>query len=686
MIITKVELEDFGSYEGHQALDLDPARPAEKNLVVIGGLNGAGKTTFLDGVTFGLFGHKDAFEHIKGLGPKGKDLEQRGAYLARLLNRTAFREGRRVAAVTLHLLDTDRDGEHRITICREWLFDEDLGLKSETLQVLRDGEALQDDLGGEPAERFADYLKNSIPAHVGRFFMFDGEEIQRIAQGELSKEVQEGIDALLGFHVLKELGRDLDKQHAEYQRDAQKHTQQEDELAELGVKEKRLGNEVEAREREKDESVEQRERLKERLAENKATLDRLLGPDGKRPSELRADLERARKEVADLRRQTEAHMEDFIIPALPTVLIRSLGERLDGEDAYRSWDEGRRVVQPKLDRLIREVFGPEAPRPTPPLSEDQGRFLIALLRERWEGLFQPRPEGAADGVRHGRLSTEELSQVRAKRAAVVHRQAPDLRGLLNRLDETDRRAGRLEGLIENASAEEEIEPLLRERDLLSRELGEADAAYDAKCRETDALANDLAVVRRDIRNKEDDLAESGEYGQLALLARNVRRAVVRYQELLRPRKRDEVRRHLRDMYRRLARKEDVVQDIDLDEQTYQPRLLDRRGKPLPINEFSAGEKEIFALALLWALAKTSRRELPVVIDTPLGRLDSQHRNNIVTQYLPAAGPQVFVLSTDTELDRRYFDRVRDHVAKAFHLNFDSARERTVIEDGYFDIL
>jgi DNA sulfur modification protein DndD len=54
--------------------------------------------------------------------------------------------------------------------------------------------------------------------------------------------------------------------------------------------------------------------------------------------------------------------------------------------------------------------------------------------------------------------------------------------------------------------------------------------------------------------------------------------------------------------------------------------------------------------------------------------------------LPAAGTQVFVLSTDTELDRRYFDRVRDHVAKAFRLNFDSIRERTIIEDGYFDNL
>jgi DNA sulfur modification protein DndD len=127
----------------------------------------------------------------------------------------------------------------------------------------------------------------------------------------------------------------------------------------------------------------------------------------------------------------------------------------------------------------------------------------------------------------------------------------------------------------------------------------------------------------------------------------------------------------------------VVQDIDLDEQTYKVRLLDRRKKELPIHELSAGEKEIFALSLLWALAKTSRRELPVVIDTPLGRLDSHHRANIVTRYLPVAATQILVLSTDTELDQQYFRMVRKHVAKALHLRFDASTERTTIEEGYF---
>ena len=112
------------------------------------------------------------------------------------------------------------------------------------------------------------------------------------------------------------------------------------------------------------------------------------------------------------------------------------------------------------------------------------------------------------------------------------------------------------------------------------------------------------------------------------------------------------------MYRRLARKKDVAHDIDVDETSYRVCLLDRRGGGIPIQALSAGEgeKQIFALSLRW-LARASHRELPLVIDRPLARLDSEHCGNIVTEYLTSAGPQVFVLSTDTDVnDGRYAAR------------------------------
>lgn len=104
---------------------------------------------------------------------------------------------------------------------------------------------------------------------------------------------------------------------------------------------------------------------------------------------------------------------------------------------------------------------------------------------------------------------------------------------------------------------------------------------------------------------------------------------------------------------------------------------------MPLHTLSAGEREIYALSLLWALGKTSRRELPVIIDTPLARLDSHHRANIVKQYLPIAGPQVIVLSTDTEIDRENFGLISDNLAAIYRLEFDARTERTTVREGYF---
>ena len=72
-------------------------------------------------------------------------------------------------------------------------------------------------------------------------------------------------------------------------------------------------------------------------------------------------------------------------------------------------------------------------------------------------------------------------------------------------------------------------------------------------------------------------------------------------------------------------------------------LFDREDRPLPKDSLSAGEKQIYAIAMLWSLARTSGRPLPVIIDTPLGRLDSDHRRLLVERYFPHASHQGYRL-------------------------------------------
>lgn len=101
------------------------------------------------------------------------------------------------------------------------------------------------------------------------------------------------------------------------------------------------------------------------------------------------------------------------------------------------------------------------------------------------------------------------------------------------------------------------------------------------------------------------------------------------------------------------------------------------------SQLSAGEQQMFAVAIVWALALTSGYKAPVIIDTPMARLDSSHRANFVTKYLPAASSQVMVLSTDEEVYGRYLDLVRDNVVDYYTLLYREEEQCTSIVHGYF---
>jgi DNA sulfur modification protein DndD len=138
-----------------------------------------------------------------------------------------------------------------------------------------------------------------------------------------------------------------------------------------------------------------------------------------------------------------------------------------------------------------------------------------------------------------------------------------------------------------------------------------------------------------------------------------------------------------DCFNRLARKSDLVRSVRIDDVTFQATLMGESGEEVSRIRLSAGEKQVFAIAMLWALAKTSGRSLPVIIDTPLARLDSDHRTAILERYLPEVSHQVIVLSTDTEIDEGMAESLSPFIAQSMRLDYLPGEGRTVVTKGYF---
>lgn len=136
-------------------------------------------------------------------------------------------------------------------------------------------------------------------------------------------------------------------------------------------------------------------------------------------------------------------------------------------------------------------------------------------------------------------------------------------------------------------------------------------------------------------------------------------------------------------YKRLANKKNLIEKIEMDPVTLDLKYFDSDGKEVNKSSLSAGEKQLMVISLLWALALCSKKKLPVIIDTPLSRLDSAHRVSLIQTYFPQASEQTIILSTDSEIDKNYYEIMKDNIGDEFTLIYDDETKSTTIKKGYF---
>ena len=161
------------------------------------------------------------------------------------------------------------------------------------------------------------------------------------------------------------------------------------------------------------------------------------------------------------------------------------------------------------------------------------------------------------------------------------------------------------------------------------------------------------------------------------------RMVDAYALELQKRKTGTLGKTITECYKKLANKKNLIQEIVMDAETLDLQYLDEKGDTVSKESLSAGEKQLMVIAILWALALCSKKKLPVIIDTPLSRLDSQHRASIISTYFPNASDQTIILSTDTEIDHNYYDMMKESVGDEFTLIYSEETKSTSIEKGYF---
>ena len=120
----------------------------------------------------------------------------------------------------------------------------------------------------------------------------------------------------------------------------------------------------------------------------------------------------------------------------------------------------------------------------------------------------------------------------------------------------------------------------------------------------------------------------------------------------------------------------------MNSETLDWKCLSGNGDEIPRDSLSAGEKQLLVISILWALTICAKQKLPVIIDTPLSRMDSMHRTALITTYFPNAGEQTIILSTDSEIDEGYYQLMKKNIGDEYTLNYDEVSQSTSIKKGY----
>jgi DNA sulfur modification protein DndD len=204
-----------------------------------------------------------------------------------------------------------------------------------------------------------------------------------------------------------------------------------------------------------------------------------------------------------------------------------------------------------------------------------------------------------------------------------------------------------------------------------------------KDQEISLLQGEISRLVREKEKQRESIDRSAQANGRLQLVENCGKALAEYKLQLIRLKVKTLEREITGCLKKLMRKEDLVHHVEIDPENFVIRLFDSRGQELLKKELSAGEKQMYAVAVLWGLACASGRNMPIIIDTPLGRLDSEHRRLLIENYFPHVSHQTIILSTDTEIDRLLFNALGKNISHAYHLVYDAASGLVKPENGYF---
>ena len=644
MIIKKLKLHNFGVYAGDNEFVFEGSKP----IILIGGMNGRGKTTFLEAVLLALYG-QSSFAY--------SDSEHKSfsGYLHSFVNRGSD-DG--TCSVTLEFEINSGITEHYM-IQRAW--NTESKRAKEQLIVQKDGEYSE-----FLTNNWAMFVENVLPSALSSFFFFDGEQIAELAVDHTNEQLKNSIRSMLGISVLDVLGNDINRNLKKMNR-AGKQDITADEIQSLREEKDQASADMEAAEREL-------AKANEKLLKDNDALDalhELYTAKGGDAVNKRQDMLKTRGTlVAELSKENEA-LYGYAAEELPMLLVNDLlmEIKLQATDEHTNAVMQESMYQ--LDSFFSDFIS------TYSGDREAGQAFINYVKNRTTDSQITPVYG---------LSEHAIFQVNNLIEGKLDRTRQESGGILKKKKRIEKKIDELDSFLSVDVNDQELQDIYKkikkaEQKIIDdqvkiAELEQKQSTINARLITATSEFNkrvEAYLASAEIRDSADRITK---YSHMAL---NI---IKRYRVELQKRKTDLLAATITECYLKLANKKNLIQKIEMDPETLDWRCLSADGSEIPRDSLSAGEKQLMVISILWALSICSKKKLPVIIDTPLSRLDSLHRTALITTYFPNAGEQTIILSTDSEIDEGYYRLMKENIGDEFTLNYNEETKSTSIIKGY----
>lgn len=656
MIFDQLVLHNFGQYRGRHVIELTPPSK-DRPIILFGGMNGSGKTTLLDAFQLALFGKFARCSNRADLGYE--------EFLRRCVNR--FVDPGEGAAVELLFRHVHEGKEHSYHVHRSWL-----GASRavrETVEVVKDG--LLDKV---LTEDWTAQVEQFLPVRLSPFFFFDGEKIEALADIEKSAEaLSTAVRALLGLDLVEQLATDLVVLERR-KRNESRASPEQDVIATVQT-------EVDALEEARQRAVEQRASAQNHAAQAQSRFEAAESRFRAGGGEAFARVDETRKAHARataLLAKADDQLEEEAGGAAPLLLLSDLLSSVFTQDRIeRDMADGE-----VLDQLlgVRDEKTLAAAAEAGAASETLAALRRFLTQDR--GRYRPS--------RKTKRYLELTADARAHLTALTSQQSEMHARLHRAVAERDRLVADLEALERNLASvpdDDAVARLSEERDSALVILAAAEQVLADAQRGLEEAARAHQLRLGALQKLQDESASAifkhDEAQRVVNTAVRVRAVLAEFGAAVSKRHMKRLESLILEGFQFLIRKPRLVTAVEIDDATYQLRLLGEDALELPPDRLSAGERQLLAVSIIWGLARASGRPTPVVVDTPLGRLDSEHRRRMVERYFPRAGSQVLVFSTDEEIDEDLYGKLARHVGRSYRIDHDASKRSACLTPGYF---